>query len=149
MLQPGPTYYPENRSQTCSLDAFSSSCTLCLRLLRFDTLLALSDSFSFKRETAHEYDIQHKHVPGFQRIIVLINEVDQRITSWGFTWRRCNSESGGLTLLLQSEPQGRSPTPNWFFGISLGLQPLLICAACTSLHSHSFFKVWHPQRTVT
>lgn len=64
-------------------------------------------------------------------------------------FRICNSESATFTLLLQSELQGRSPNPYLFLGTSLGSRSSLQYAACTSLHSHSFFKVWHPQRTVT
>lgn len=72
-----------------------------------------------------------------------------RITSVTLDLRNCNSDSTTCTLLLQSELQGISPTPNWFFGTSLGLQPARLCAAWTSWQSHSFFSVWHLQRTVT
>lgn len=70
-------------------------------------------------------------------------------TSISLTLRCCNTDSAICSLLLQFEPQGRRPTPNWFFGTSLGSEPVALWDACTSWHNHSFFKVRHLQRTTT
>lgn len=70
-------------------------------------------------------------------------------TSISLTLRCCNTDSAICSLLLQLESQGRRPTPNWFFGTSLGSEPVALWAAWTSWHNHSFFKVRHLQRTTT
>ena len=74
---------------------------------------------------------------------------ENMITSVTLVLRNCSSDSTTCTLLLQSELQGMSPIPNWFFGISLGWQPARWYAAWTSWQTHSFFNVWHLHRTVT
>lgn len=71
------------------------------------------------------------------------------LTSVSLTFRCCNTDSAIWSLLLQVEPQGRRPTPNWFFGTSLGSESAALCAAWTSWHNHSFFRVRHLQRTTT